>query len=79
MRLPHKLNVGDGVTIDRDLALETTRHVLIAMKLLLEIPTLQEEIHLDLADQHVSQMLGGDDWRPIAEELVNLALERGLD
>ena len=76
MTLPQVLDTGDGVTIDRDLALEATRHMLIAMKLLLEVPTLRDELHLDLADQHVSEMLGGDHWRDIAHELVDTMLEQ---
>ncbi|QNI98410.1 hypothetical protein [Synechococcus sp. RS9902] len=76
MPLPQILDTGDGVTIDRDLALEATHHILIAMKLVLELPTLRDELHLDLADQHVSEILGGDHWRPIAHELVNAALEQ---
>ena len=76
MTLPQILDTGDGVTIDRDLALEATSHILIAMKLLLEVPILRDEPHLDLADQHVSEMLGGGHWRPIAHELVNSLLEQ---
>lgn len=76
MTLPQTLDAGDCLTIDRDLALEATRHILIAMKLLLEVPTLRDEAHLALADRHVSEMLGGGHWRPIAHELVNAVLEQ---
>jgi len=74
MTLPPTLDVGDCLTIDRDLALEATRHILIAMKLLLEVATLRDEAYLDLADRHISEMLGGDHWRGIAHELVDAAL-----
>ena len=37
---PSQVFDGDGLSFDRDLALEATRHILIAMKLLLEVPTL---------------------------------------
>lgn len=76
MALPQVLDAGDCITIDRDLALQATSHILIAMKLLLEVPTLRDELHLDLADQHVSEMLGGDHWRPIAHQLVDTVLEQ---
>ncbi len=76
MTLPQTLDAGDCLTIDRGLALEATRHILIAMKLLLQVPTLRDELHLALADRHVSEMLGGDHWRPIAHELVNVVLEQ---
>ena len=76
MTLPQVFDSGDGLSFDRDLALEATRHILIAMKLLLEVPTLRAEVHLDLADMHVSEMLGGDHWRPIAHELVDTLLEQ---
>ena len=76
MTLPQTLDTGDGLTFDRDLALEATRHILIALKLLLGDPTLRDELHLDLADMHVSEMLGGDHWRDIAHELVNAVLEQ---
>lgn len=76
MTLPQILDAGDCLTIDRDLALKATSHILIAMKLLLEAPTLQDEILMDLADQHVSEMLGGDHWRPIAHQLVVAVLEQ---
>ena len=76
MTLPQVLDAGDCITIDRDLALQATSHILIAMKLLLELPTLRDELHLDLADQHVSEMLGGDHWRDIAHELVDTVLEQ---
>ena len=72
--LPKTLDAGDGLTIDRDLALEATRHVVIAMKLLLELPTIQSEVHLDLAERHVGGMLGGSHWRPIARQLVDAVL-----
>ena len=76
MTLPQILEAGDCLTIDRDLALQATSHILIAMKLLLEVPTLRDEAHLDLADRHVSELLGGAHWRPIAHVLVNAVLEQ---
>ena len=76
MTLPQTLEAGDCLTIDRDLALQATSHILIAMKLLLEVPTLRDEAHLALADRHVSELLGGAHWRPIAHELVNAVLEQ---
>ena len=69
--LPQTLDVGDGVTRDRELAIQATRHILIALKLLIGEPSLQHEDLLDLADLKVAYMLGGDDWVPIAIELVN--------
>ena len=69
--LPQTLGVGDGLTIDRELGIQATRHILIALKLLIGAPSLQDEVLLDVADQHVSEMLGGDHWLPIATELVN--------
>ena len=71
IQLPQTLDVGDGVTRDRELAIQATRHILIALKLLIGAPSLQDETLLDLADYKVSYMLGGDDWLPIATELVN--------
>ena len=76
MTLPQTLDAGDGKTFDRDLALKATSHSLIAMKLLLEVPTLRDEFLLDLADVHVSEMLGSDHWLEIAHELVNAVLEQ---
>ena len=76
MTLPQVLDTGDGKTIDRDLDLEATRHILIAMKFVLGVPTLRDEFHLDLADMHVSDMLGGDHWLEIAHQLVDEALKR---
>ena len=76
MTLPPTLDVGDCLTIDRDLALEATRHILIAMKLLLEVATLRDEAYLDLADRHISEMLGGDHWLEIAHQLVDESLKR---
>ena len=75
MTLPQTFDAGDCLTFDRDLALEATRHILIAMKLLLEAPSLRDDVHLDQAVCHVSQMLGGDHWREIAQELVDSFLE----
>ena len=37
MTLPQTLDAGDCITFDRDLALQATSHILIAMKLLLEV------------------------------------------
>ncbi len=74
-QLPETLDVGDGKTIDRDLALQATRHILIALKLLLDEPTLQDEIFMDVADMKVAYMLGGDHWHIIAAKLVDAALE----
>ncbi len=42
MTLPQVLDTGDGKTIDRDLDLEATRHILIAMKFVLGVPTLRD-------------------------------------
>lgn len=72
--LPKTLDAGDGLTFDRDLALQATRHVLIAMKLLLEVPILQSDLHLQLAEKHVAEMLGGHHWRPIARQLLDAVL-----
>lgn len=74
--LPKTLDAGDGLIIDRDLALKATRHILIAVKLLLEIPTLQDELHLDLAETRVSDMLGGDHWLKTARQLIDAVLEQ---
>tara|TARA_B100000959_G_C14586085_1_gene461988 strand:- start:275 stop:520 length:246 start_codon:yes stop_codon:yes gene_type:complete len=74
--LPQILDVDDGLTIDRDLAVEATRHILLAMKLILGVPTLQGELLLDRADSQVSYMLGGDHWMPIARELIDSVLEQ---
>ena len=71
IQLPQTLGVGDGVAIDRELAIQATRHILIALKLITGAPSLQHESLLDLADLKVAYMLGGDDWLPIATELVN--------
>ena len=79
MNLPQTLNVGDGVTIDRDLALEATRHILLAMKLITGLPTLQEDWMLDLAVSNVAHMLGGDHWFAVADELVNDVLQQRPD
>lgn len=76
MTLPQILDTGDGVTIDRELALQVTRHVLIALKLRLEVPSLDDEILLDLADMHVSHLLDGDHWYEFANQLVNEVLRR---
>jgi len=77
MELPQTLDVGDGLTIDRDLALEATRHVLIALKLIVGQPTLHDAQQCRyegwMFEQAVSQvafMLGGDDWLQIADQLV---------
>ena len=76
MTLPQILDTGDGVTIDRDLALKATRHMLLALKLKLGAPNLQDEIVRDLADMHVSHLLGGDHWHEFANELVDAVLEQ---
>ena len=76
MTLPQILDTGDGVTLDRDLALQATRHVLIALKLKLGAPNLQDEIVRDLADMQVSHLLGGDHWHEFANQLVNEVLRR---
>ncbi len=76
MTLPQILDTGDGVTIDRDLAIEATRHMLIALKLKLGAPNLQDEIVRDLADIYVSHLLGGDHWWKFASELVDTVLEQ---
>ena len=68
------LTIGDGLAIDRELAIQATRHILIALKLIIGAPSLQDETLLDLADDKVSYMLGGDDWMPIATELINAVL-----
>ena len=75
--LPQTLDVGDGMTIDRELAIQATRHILIALKLTTGAPSLQDEILLDLAAVKVSHMLGGDDWMPIARELRKLWINGG--
>ena len=72
--LPQILDVGDGKTIDRELALQATHHVLIALKLLIGVHSLQEEVLLDLADMKLAHMLGGPDWAPIAGELIDAVL-----
>ena len=72
--LPKTLDAGDGLTIDRDLALEATKHVVIAIKLLHELPALESEVDQELADQVLSEMLGGYYWRPIARQLVDAVL-----
>ena len=74
--LPQILDVGDGKTVDRNLAIEATRHVLLAMKLTLGGPNLDNEILLDLADMQVSHLLGRDHWHDIANELVDEVLKR---
>ena len=76
MTFPQTLDVGDGLTIDRDLAIEATRHILIAMKLITGAPVLNSDPVLDLADQKVADMLGGDEWTPIARELIKSVLEQ---
>ncbi len=75
-QLPEILNAGDGKTIDRDLAVQATRHILIALKLLLDESTLQDEIFMDVADRKVAYMLGGDHWHIIAAKLVDAVLEK---
>ena len=72
--LPQTLDIGDGMAIDRELAIQATRHILIALKLITGSPSLQDEHLLDVADMKVAYMLGGDDWMPIAAELINAVL-----
>ena len=72
------LDVGDGKTIDRDLAIEATRHILIALKLLLEVSSLDSDVLRDLADQKVAYMLGGDDWLEIASDLIDEVLKADM-
>jgi len=69
--LPKTLDAGDGLTFDRDLALKATRHVLIATKLLNMMPELCSLMDVEMVERHISEMLGGDHWRPIARQLVN--------
>jgi len=38
------------------------------------VPILQSDLHLELAEKHVAEMLGGDQWRPIARQLVDAVL-----
>ena len=73
--LPQTLDVGDGLTIDRELAIQATRHILIALKLITGEPSLQHEHLLVVAEMKVAYMLGGDDWMPIAAELINAVLQ----
>ncbi|KZR67258.1 MULTISPECIES: hypothetical protein [Prochlorococcus] len=75
-QLPEILDAGDGKTIDCGLALQATRHLLIALKLLLDEPNLQDEIFRELADMKVAYMLGGDHWHIIAAKLVDAVLEK---
>ena len=72
------LNVGDGKTIDRDLAIEATRHILIALKLLLGVSSLDSDVLRDLADQKVAYMLGGDHWLEIASDLIDEVLKADM-
>ena len=75
--LPKTLDAGDGLTIDRDLALQATRHVLIAMKLLYAHPSVGNArgfLSSELVVSTVMQVLGGDHWRPIAEQLVDAVI-----
>jgi len=74
-QLPENLHACDGKIINRDLSLQATRHILIALKLLLDELTLQVEIFRELADLNVAYMLGGDHWDIIAAKLVDAALE----
>jgi len=73
--LPQTLDIGDG-NIDRELALQATHHILIALKLLLGAHSIQEEALLDVADMKLAHMLGGDHWMPIARELIDSVLEQ---
>ena len=76
--LPQILDVGDGKTIDRVLAIEATRHILLALKLINGLPSLQDQelVLLDIADMKVSYMLGGDHWLETARELIDAVLEQ---
>ncbi len=72
--LPQILDAGDGMTWDRDLALEATRHILIAMKLLYAHPSVVSAkgfLSSELVVSTVMQVLGGDHWSLIAEQLVD--------
>lgn len=69
------LDVGDGLTIDSDLARQAVYHQLIALKLVLGVPSLERDHLRELAVQKVAYLLGGDDWWEIADQLVDEVLE----
>lgn len=72
--LPIRLDVGDGLGIDRDLALQAAGHVLIATRLVLQEPELTPSAY-EIAVSNLAYVLGGDHWADIAQALIDAALE----
>lgn len=83
MALSQILDVGDGKTIDRDIALEATRHFLLAQKLTLGVPSIHDNAPapyegwiVELATGGLAHLLGGDDWWEISEQLIDAVLKQ---
>ena len=83
MALSQILDAGDGKTIDRDIALEATRHFLIAQKLTLGVtsiydnyPAPYEGVILEIATGGLAELLGGDHWWEISEQLIDAVLKQ---
>ena len=83
MALSQILDVGDGKTIDRDIALEVTRHFLIAQKLSLGVPSIHDNAPapyegwiVELATGGLAHLLGGDHWWEISEQLIDAVLKQ---
>jgi hypothetical protein len=76
--LPQTLDVGDGMTHDRAAALRATRLQMAALLALFEEPSMTENL-ADLAVLQVADLLGGDDWLEIADQLVNEVLEEASE
>ena len=76
------LETGDGLTLDRELAIEAARHTLIATKVVLGAAhplgaeTLNDSWLLELAVNNLAYLLGGDHWSSIASELIDTVLEQ---
>lgn len=77
--MPELLDVGDGLTIDRDLALQAVRHQLVALKIVLGVPSLNSDDLRGLAADKVAHLLGGDHWWDIADKLVGEVLREASD
>lgn len=69
-----RLDAGDGITFDREAAIRATRLQIQALRILWEDSRLSNGRMVELADQVVAHMLGGDHWMEVAEDLVEAVL-----
>jgi hypothetical protein len=72
--LPEILDTDDGVTYPRAAGLAAPRHFLGAFLALHEVPDLSRGLMDSIAIDRLAELLGGEHWADIAQELLQEVL-----